>query len=868
MINNIYYYTNYNINYYQPYYNNFNTNTYNLTNNFTNNNTNTTNFTYNNTYNNFTNNFITNNISRNRYNEIKYRKICNVCNIYFNNEKQLLDHINDLHINCNYENCNFNGPINILEIHKLKHIKNKEGNTIDSKDEIKKWINSRIKNFPKSNESNIISNKKRNYRSNNNINNGIVDGMVDGIGDGIGNGTSMDGISNGIVNKMLECEEMSILEKYLRNKMNKYKRNKKSIVFPYINKIYKQPSALIRYTNPIKYEQMLKRLETIKSPYSYKSSICEKYKNGIKYSIPIRPPTILQLIRGDIEKLDKSVVNIIKYIQHLKSNEKNVNIKKYSGCVAAIDAMCWIHRGLISSAVANVRNEICDKYMKFIISMLQLLIKLNITPIMVFDGYEMPAKKNENMMRRERRNKARSEAMEMIHKNKGKINTEIMRKCMQAIQITPEIVHRVITICKKINVTVVVSPYEADAQISYLCRTGVADFAISEDSDLIVYGCPKIIYKLNKEGKGVELNIPFFNKQNKLVHLPKKISTTNTQGNTQNTSTPINTPGNTHLNTHVSTQNVGTNNLQCDKMEFGDTNKSNEVDFVDIPYDLDGNMLKVVDYEKFIMICILSGTDYDDKYHIGGIGIKVACKLMLQYKTIETLLQYLVGNNKYKLPDNVQCREILSHYKNIYNIFLYNVVYNPSDNALVHINNKVEPEDPNGYYSYLNDMILNLREKEVNFIKIAQGVVSVHDHHEISYSLTEADLNMVESLKNTLILKLYKFELTFATKFSLLNIAHENRIDSFKSKLEPITEFKSKLEPVTEFKSKLEPIPEVKEYKFQPKNIKSNQLNNNLQVKNETSPVKCKVEEKRAKRKNITKLLNNTEKYVVKRKRK
>lgn len=145
--------------------------------------------------------------------------------------------------------------------------------------------------------------------------------------------------------------------------------------------------------------------------------------------------------------------------------------------------MCWIHRGLISSAVANVRNEICDKYMKFIISMLQLLIKLSITPIMgknlncvsiisVFDGYEMPAKKNENSIRRERRNKARAEALEMIRKNKGKINTEIMRKCMQAIQITPEIVHRVITICKKVNVSVVVSPYEADAQISYLCRTG------------------------------------------------------------------------------------------------------------------------------------------------------------------------------------------------------------------------------------------------------------------------------------------------------------------------------------------------------------------------------------------------------------
>ncbi|EAN31499.2 XPG I-region family protein [Theileria parva strain Muguga] len=538
-------------------------------------------------------------------------------------------------------------------------------------------------------------------------------------------------------------------------------------------------------------------------------------------------------------------MGVTNLLQHLKSNEKNVNIKKYSGCVAAIDAMCWIHRGLISSAVANVRNEICDKYMKFIISMLQLLIKLSITPIMVFDGYEMPAKKNENSIRRERRNKARAEALEMIRKNKGKINTEIMRKCMQAIQITPEIVHRVITICKKVNVSVVVSPYEADAQISYLCRTGIADFAISEDSDLIVYGCPKIIFKLNKEGKGVELNVPFFNKQNKLVHLPaKKTQTllTNTTGDKPN--------------------NVNSSDKNNQKDDKDNKKKGKETDFADIPYDLDGNMLKLIEYDKFIMICILSGTDYDDKYHIGGIGIKVACKLMLQYQTIETLLEYLVGNGKYKLPEKVPHQELLSHYKNIYNIFLYNVVYNPTDNALVHINNKVELDGANGYFSYLNDMVLNLKEKGVSFIKIAQGVVSVHDHSEINYSLTESDLSMVESLKNSLILKLYKFEVTIATKFSLIDIANDLvKPDVTHSD----TAVKTKLEPKKEES-------EEKDYKLLTnyKNIKAellNQQNGKVdKVKNRISPVKCKVE-RGVKRKNINNLLNNTEIYVIKRKK-
>jgi exonuclease-1 len=39
------------------------------------------------------------------------------------------------------------------------------------------------------------------------------------------------------------------------------------------------------------------------------------------------------------------------------------------------------------------------------------------------------------------------------------------------------------------NVPVIVAPYEADAQITYLVKTGVVDFAITEDSDLLPFGC-------------------------------------------------------------------------------------------------------------------------------------------------------------------------------------------------------------------------------------------------------------------------------------------------------------------------------------------------------------------------------------------
>lgn len=45
---------------------------------------------------------------------------------------------------------------------------------------------------------------------------------------------------------------------------------------------------------------------------------------------------------------------------------------------------------------------------------------------------------------------------------------------------------------KKLNVQYVVAPYEADAQLAFLCREGIVDAVISEDSDCLPYGCQRV----------------------------------------------------------------------------------------------------------------------------------------------------------------------------------------------------------------------------------------------------------------------------------------------------------------------------------------------------------------------------------------
>jgi exonuclease 1 len=53
---------------------------------------------------------------------------------------------------------------------------------------------------------------------------------------------------------------------------------------------------------------------------------------------------------------------------------------------------------------------------------------------------------------------------------------------------------------KQAQVPYVVAPYEADAQMAYMARSGIVDLVITEDSDLLAYGCPEVVFKLQRGG--------------------------------------------------------------------------------------------------------------------------------------------------------------------------------------------------------------------------------------------------------------------------------------------------------------------------------------------------------------------------------
>lgn len=125
---------------------------------------------------------------------------------------------------------------------------------------------------------------------------------------------------------------------------------------------------------------------------------------------------------------------------------------------------CFIHKSLYQ-----------DDYMKHLDLYMQRFLYNASHVFMVFDG-KPPKAKREEILRRK--------------------NAKIPPKI-----ITPEMVFCIVEKYKcHPKVSIVFSPSESDAQLAYLANSKYVDLVITEDSDLVVYGCSMILYKMKPRG--------------------------------------------------------------------------------------------------------------------------------------------------------------------------------------------------------------------------------------------------------------------------------------------------------------------------------------------------------------------------------
>lgn len=187
----------------------------------------------------------------------------------------------------------------------------------------------------------------------------------------------------------------------------------------------------------------------------------------------------------------------------LKSITVSTHVKQYAQQTLGVDAYVWLHRGAFACAWELALGKHSTKYVDYAMHRVRMLKHYGVTPYIVFDGDFLPSKAQTEREREAKRKENRRLGKESMARGNTKLAQEYFQK---AIDITPDMALRFILALQQESFDYVVAPYEADAQLAYLERVGIIDGVVTEDSDLLVFGCKKVLFKMNEFGECMEVS--------------------------------------------------------------------------------------------------------------------------------------------------------------------------------------------------------------------------------------------------------------------------------------------------------------------------------------------------------------------------
>ncbi|CAL4973736.1 unnamed protein product [Urochloa decumbens] len=175
-------------------------------------------------------------------------------------------------------------------------------------------------------------------------------------------------------------------------------------------------------------------------------------------------------------------------LPQLKSIMVPIKVEELRGQTVAVDTYSWLHKGALSCGDRLCKGIPTTRHIEYCMHRVNMLRHYGVKPILVFDGGLLPIK-NDQERKRER---SRKENLERAREHEAAGNSRAAFECYQkAVDITPRIASELIEVLKKEKVDYIVAPYEADAQMTFLSVNKLVDAVITEDSDLIPFGCSR-----------------------------------------------------------------------------------------------------------------------------------------------------------------------------------------------------------------------------------------------------------------------------------------------------------------------------------------------------------------------------------------
>jgi flap endonuclease-1 len=188
--------------------------------------------------------------------------------------------------------------------------------------------------------------------------------------------------------------------------------------------------------------------------------------------------------------------NLNKYLlQNCTNSIQNIHLSIFSGKKISVDISIYLYN---FERQKNLINGITN--------MIQTLKYYGIIPIFIFDGKPPNEKKYILQERKQIKEKNKQKIKELneilldtniLHEEKQTISSTIEKLERQTVQITKEKIEQVKHIMRTHGVTYYDAPQEADELCCILATREQVWACMSEDMDMFIYGCPRIIRYIN-----------------------------------------------------------------------------------------------------------------------------------------------------------------------------------------------------------------------------------------------------------------------------------------------------------------------------------------------------------------------------------
>lgn len=355
-----------------------------------------------------------------------------------------------------------------------------------------------------------------------------------------------------------------------------------------------------------------------------------------------------------------NTMGIDGFHQYTKHYLERRHIQQYERQRIGIDASGWLHRGGVHYAWDIHTNKEPWKsipgaqapWVEFPIRMLNMVLSHDIEPVFVFDGCQSPAKAPTRAIRSEKKQRAREKAFEF--QSQGR-HQDAARMMQQAFDVTHDMAKDLIEELRKRDIEFIVAPYEADAQLAYLARLPVEQGGVhavmTEDSDLVAYGCPVVLFKSSLDGYVEELRsaVLFGPSQERVTRF---MALEEEKAAAKQASVP------------------GVEEKKKTTM----TKRAKPVTFDGWTDD------------QMCLLCILSGCDFLPSIH--GMGFKRAHEIVAQAKTMDKALEQISKTRRWQ---QYMEEDYVDNVAKAFQTFRYSLVYDTSSGRAVFMRDL--PED-------------------------------------------------------------------------------------------------------------------------------------------------------------------------------